>query len=53
VQLQALPGTPQLSIRLIPAELQRWGLRQLDVLDLIGTAYEGAAVGRATRATGR
>lgn len=46
VQLQALPGTPQLSIRLIPAELQRWGLRQLDVLDLIGTAYEGAAVGQ-------
>jgi CzcA family heavy metal efflux pump len=46
VQLQALPGTPQMSIRLIPPELQRWGLRQLDVLDLIRTAYEGAAVGQ-------
>ena len=46
VQLQTLPGTPQMSIRLIPAELQRWGLRQLDVLDLVRTAYEGAAVGQ-------
>jgi CzcA family heavy metal efflux pump len=46
VQLQTLPGTPQLSIRLIPAELQRWGLHQLDVLDLIRTAYEGATVGQ-------
>lgn len=46
VQLQTLPGTPQLSIRLIPDELQRWGLRQLDVLDAIRTAYEGTAVGQ-------
>jgi CzcA family heavy metal efflux pump len=46
VQLQTLPGTPQMSIRLVPAELQRWGLRQLDVLDLIRTAYEGATVGQ-------
>ena len=46
VQLQTLPGTPQISIRLLPAELQRWGLRQLDVLELIRTAYEGATVGQ-------
>jgi len=46
VQLQTLPGTPQMSIRLIPAELQRWGLRQLDVLDSIRAAYEGDTVGQ-------
>jgi CzcA family heavy metal efflux pump len=46
VQLQTLPGTPQISVRLIPAELQRWGLRQLDVLDLIRAAYDGATVGQ-------
>ena len=46
VQLQTLPGTPQLSIRLVPSELQRWGLHQLDVLDLVRTAYEGETVGQ-------
>jgi len=46
VQLQTLPATPQMSIRLIPAELQRWGLQQLEVLDTIRTAYEGATVGQ-------
>jgi CzcA family heavy metal efflux pump len=46
VQIQTLPGTPQISIRLIPAELQRWGLRQLDVLEMVRTAYEGATVGQ-------
>jgi CzcA family heavy metal efflux pump len=50
VQLQTLPGTPQVSIRLDPVELQRWGLRTLDVLDLIRAAYEGAPVGQSFEA---
>lgn len=45
VQLQTLPGTPQVSIRLLPAELQRWGLRAMDVQEAVRTAYEGAEVG--------
>ena len=46
VQLQTLPGTPQVSIRLKPVELQRWGLRSLDVQDVVRAAYEGATVGQ-------
>jgi len=46
VQLQTLPGTPQLSIRVKPVELQRWGLHALDVQELVRTAYEGTVVGQ-------
>jgi Cu/Ag efflux pump CusA len=40
------PGTPQLTLRLRPADVARWGLLPVDVLDAIRTAYEGEVVGQ-------
>jgi CzcA family heavy metal efflux pump len=44
VQLQAPPGTPELSIRLRPDRLASWGIAPLDVLETVQAAYEGASV---------
>jgi len=44
VQLQAPPGTPELSIRLRHDKLAQWGLAPLDVLETVQAAYEGAPV---------
>lgn len=46
VQIQSPPGLAQVTIRLRPADLERWGFRAVDVLDVIRTAYEGDAVGQ-------
>ena len=46
VQLQSPPGLAQVTIRLRPADLQRWGFRPVDVLDVIRTAYQGDVVGQ-------
>jgi CzcA family heavy metal efflux pump len=46
VQLQAPPGTPELTIRLRHDKLAAWGLAPADVLDLLQAAYEGLAVGQ-------
>ena len=46
VQVQSPPGTPQLTIRLRPEHLAQWGLRPLDVLEAVQTAYEGAPAGQ-------
>ena len=46
VQVQSPPGMPQLTINLRKADLLRWGLDPVDVLDLIRTAYEGDIVGQ-------
>jgi CzcA family heavy metal efflux pump len=46
VQVQSPPGTPQWVARLKPAELARYGLDAVTVLDDIGTAYEGATAGQ-------
>ena len=46
VQMQSPQGTPQLTIRLRPEQLARWGFAPLDVLDSIQAAYEGAVVGQ-------
>ncbi len=46
VQVQSPPGMPQLSVRLRPADVQRWGFDPIDVLDLIRTAYQGDVVGQ-------
>jgi CzcA family heavy metal efflux pump len=46
VQLETLPGTPQMSIRLDRIAMQRWGLSQTEVLDAVRIAYEGAVVGQ-------
>jgi CzcA family heavy metal efflux pump len=41
VSLQAPPGTPQLSVRLRPAQLERYGLSPVEVLDAVQTAFGG------------
>lgn len=46
VQIQAPAGTPQLSIRLRPEALTRWGFDSVQVLDTIRTAYQGEVVGQ-------
>lgn len=44
ITIQSPLGMPQLSIRLLPERLARWGLQPLDVLDTIRIAYEGIPV---------
>lgn len=46
VQLQAPPGTPQLTIRLRQDRLAALGLQNLDALEAIHAAYAGARVGQ-------
>ncbi|MEQ1879600.1 MAG: efflux RND transporter permease subunit [Burkholderiales bacterium] len=46
VQLQAPPGTPQLSIRVNQERLAALGLRALDVMEAIHAAYSGVRVGQ-------
>lgn len=46
VQVLAPPGLPQLGIRLRPADVARWGLTPVDVLDAVRTAYQGNIVGQ-------
>ncbi|HEV2334668.1 MAG TPA: efflux RND transporter permease subunit, partial [Stellaceae bacterium] len=46
VEVEAPPGLPQLTIRLRPADLQRWGLDPVPVLDAIRAAYQGDVVGQ-------
>jgi CzcA family heavy metal efflux pump len=45
VALQSPPGMPQVSIRLRPDELSRWGFDSVDVLNAIRTAFGGDIVG--------
>jgi Cu/Ag efflux pump CusA len=46
VQVQSPPGTPQVVVQLRPAELSRWGLDAVSVLDVIRTAFRGETVGQ-------
>ena len=46
VQQRSPPGMPQISVTLRPADLQRWGLDAVEVLDLVRTAYQGDIVGQ-------
>lgn len=46
VQIQAPPGTPELSIRLDRAALARYGFTAAEVLKAIHTAYAGRTIGR-------
>lgn len=46
VQVQSPPGLPQISIRLRKADLERWGLNAVDVLDIVRAAYQGDVVGQ-------
>lgn len=44
VLVQSPPGTPQVVIRLRPEKLTEWGLKTVDVLDTLRTAYEGVPI---------
>ena len=44
VRVEAAQGAPQLSVRLRPERLQRWGFKPMDVLETIQQAFQGAAV---------
>ena len=46
VQLQAPPGTPQISVRLRHGRISALGLTPAEVLAALATAYEGARVGQ-------
>ena len=45
VQVQAPPGTPQLTIRLLPDRLRSHGVLASQVFDAVAVAYEGVTVG--------
>jgi Cu/Ag efflux pump CusA len=47
VQQQSPPGMPQVNVTLRPADLQRWGLDAVEVLELIRAAYQGDTTGQA------
>ncbi len=49
VQLQAPPGTPQLTVRLRHERIAALGMNPLQVLKSVSTAYEGAVVGQIHR----
>jgi CzcA family heavy metal efflux pump len=49
VQIQAPPGTPQLSVRLRHERVAALGLQPLTVLEAVQAAYEGAQVGQIFR----
>ena len=46
VTVQSPPGMPQLTIRLRPPSLVRWGFEPTDVLDTLRAAYAGDTVGQ-------
>ena len=46
IQLRSPPGTPLLQIRLKMDQLARWGLKPVEVMNAITTAFEGEVVSR-------
>ncbi|HLY45524.1 MAG TPA: efflux RND transporter permease subunit [Stellaceae bacterium] len=46
VEVRSPPGAPQLTVRLRDADLDRWGLNPVDVLEAVRTAYQGDTVGQ-------
>ena len=46
VRIQSPPGTPQVIVRLLPANLERWGFQPVSVLDTVQTAFGGLNVGQ-------
>ncbi len=49
IQLRSPPGTPFLQVRLRLDELAKWGLKPVDVMDVVRIAYEGETVGSINR----
>ncbi len=46
VQIQSPPGMPQVTVRLRPADVARWGFDPVQVLDVVRTAFAGDVVGQ-------
>jgi CzcA family heavy metal efflux pump len=46
IQVQSPPGMPQLSVKLRPEELARFGFESVDVLEAVRTAFQGDVVGQ-------
>jgi CzcA family heavy metal efflux pump len=44
--IQSLPGMPQITVRLRPADVARWGFDPVQVLDVIRTAFDEDVVGQ-------
>jgi CzcA family heavy metal efflux pump len=44
VQVESPPGAPRIVIRLTPERLKQFGFRPVDVLESVGTAYQGTPV---------
>jgi CzcA family heavy metal efflux pump len=44
VQVESPPGAPRVVIRLRPERLRQFGFHPVEVMDAVGTAYEGTAV---------
>ncbi len=49
VQLKSPPGAPRIAVRLRPERLAELGLRPVEVLEAIQTAYQGTVVGQVYR----
>ena len=49
VEVKSPPGAPRLAIRLRPADLTVYGLRPIEVLETIDTAYQGTVVAQIYR----
>lgn len=47
VRIESPPEIPELAVTLKPDQLSRWGMRPVDVLDVIQTAYQGTTVAQA------
>lgn len=43
VQVESPPGAPRVVVRLRPDRLRQFGFHPVDVMDAVGTAYEGTA----------
>ena len=49
VEVKSPPGAPRLAVRLRPADLTVYGLRPIEVLETIDTAYQGTVVAQIYR----
>jgi CzcA family heavy metal efflux pump len=50
VQVQSPPGSPRIVVRLRPDRLRQLGFRPVDVMEAVGTAYEGTPVAQTYQA---
>ena len=50
VQVESPPGAPRIVIRLRPDRLKQFGFRPVDILEAVGTAYQGTPVAQTYQA---